>query len=75
MSQSAPSGLGLRFLKGALLGLESSHHSAVDHPVWSLSPHTVSATSESRTFTEPDSTIAFHSAASAASKATRSSGE
>ena len=41
MSQNAPSGLGLRFLKGALLGLESSHHSAVDHPVWSLSPYRV----------------------------------
>ena len=39
MSQNAPFGLGLWFLKGALLGLESSHHSAVDHPVWSLCPH------------------------------------
>ena len=34
VSQNTPSGLGFRFLEGALLRLESSHHSTVDHPVW-----------------------------------------
>ena len=36
VSQNTPSGLGFRFLESALLRLESSHHSTVDHPVWLL---------------------------------------
>ena len=41
VSQNTPSGLGFRFLESALLRLESSHHSTVDHPVWLLLPYRV----------------------------------
>ena len=41
VSQNTPSGLGFGFLEGALLRLESPHHSTVDHPVWQLLPYRV----------------------------------